>query len=350
MDNLLGIANDNYSLGVREICCRECLNTAFVPGSENIKRLAQLDISADVVRRIVEQEGDFVLEGQRRGYLGPEFTSSDCSEDTIITGMDGVMVPMVTEKQKVKRRQREVLKRKEENRKSTAKPFRPKKGSDGPYKEFKLVTFYDKDKSHQYVQGTSANSQVAGRMLRRIGIKIDIDKAKTKYSVSDGASWIEKQYHLQLPMLECNILDIYHFKEHLTEAGQTLYGKGNIEAVKWKENMVEIAKNNGSLVLLDKLKECYDCLDDETKREELRKLQQYICKRIDMTDYPLFIEGDYDIGSGPTESFCGCLTKRLKGSGMRWDKGNAEAVMALASIYYSNLWNEYWNSIRKNAA
>ena len=52
---------------------------------------------------------------------------------------------------------------------------------------------------------------------------------------------------------------------------------------------------------------------------------------------------DRDIGSGPTESFCGCLTKRLKGAGMRWDKDNAEAVMALASIYSSNLWNKYWN-------
>jgi len=62
-----------------------------------------------------------------------------------------------------------------------------------------------------------------------------------------------------------------------------------------------------------------------------------------MTDYPSFIKQGYDIGSGPTESFCGCLTKRLKGAGMRWDKDNAEAVMALASLYCSHLWNKYWN-------
>ena len=57
----------------------------------------------------------------------------------------------------------------------------------------------------------------------------------------------------------------------------------------------------------------------------------------------------YDIGSGPTESFCGSLTARLKGSGMRWDTDNAEAVMALASVYYSNQWEQYWDAKRKAA-
>ena len=34
------------------------------------------------------------------------------------------------------------------------------------------------------------------------------------------------------------------------------------------------------------------------------------------------------IGSGPTEATCKALTVRLKGSGMRWDADNAEALMA----------------------
>ena len=57
-----------------------------------------------------------------------------------ITGADGVMVPMVTEQQKSKRRQTEKQKRIKEGRESTARKGRPKKGSDGDYKEFKIVT------------------------------------------------------------------------------------------------------------------------------------------------------------------------------------------------------------------
>jgi hypothetical protein len=46
------------------------------------------------------------------------------------------------------------------------------------------------------------------------------------------------------------------------------------------------------------------------------------------------------------ESFCGCLTARLKGRGMKWDKDNSEAIMVLGSLYYSNLWTDYWKKQR----
>jgi len=349
MDILLGIESSNHSLGVREICCRETLNNAFVPASENIKRLAQLDISSSVVRQIVEHEGSKLSRSQHNSQTGPDFKAEDCTGKTLITGTDGVMVPMVRQEQKLKRRKTQAAKRKKEKRKSTAKASRPRKGSDGPYKEFKVVAFYDKDKTHQYVVGTSGNHKIAGRIMRRVGQKLDISQAQTKYSVSDGASWILKQYNIQLPMLDENILDLYHFREHVTGASYVLFGEGSKEALAWKEEMMDVAKNQGSLVMLDRLAECLKNLRDDDKRQELDNLREYISKRIAMTDYPYFLALGYDIGSGPTESFCGCLTRRLKGSGMRWDKDNAESVMALASIYYSNQWDKYWKSRHKAA-
>jgi hypothetical protein len=29
---------------------------------------------------------------------------------------------------------------------------------------------------------------------------------------------------------------------------------------------------------------------------------------------------------------------------MRWDKDNAESVMALVSLYHSGLWRKYWKT------
>ena len=342
LDIMLGVNSSNHSLGVREICCRESLNNAFVPASENIKRLAQLDISSNVVRQIVEHEGSALSQAQHQGQAEPNFTVADCVEKTLITGTDGVMVPLVTEQQKLKRRKTQTAKRKKENRKSTAKASRPRKGSDGPYKEFKIVAFYDQDKTHQYVVGTGGNHKVAGRMMRRLGRDLKIADAQKKYSVSDGAGWILKQYQSQLPMLDENILDFYHLREHVTKAAQVLFGEGDKQALLWKEQMMAVAKENGSLVMLDRLGQCLAELTDDDKRKELENLREYVSKRIAMTDYPSFLERGYDIGSGPTESFCGCLTKRLKGPGMKWDKNNAQAVMALASVYYSNQWQEYW--------
>jgi hypothetical protein len=349
MDALLGTESSNYSHGVCEICCRESLNTAFVPGSDNIKRLAQLDISSNTIRQIVEQEGRTLVNAQRKGQVGPNFTSKDCTDSTVITGSDGVMVPMVTEDQKQKRRQTEAKKRVQEKRKSTARAARPRQGSDGDYKEFKIVTFYDKDKSHQYVVGTSGDHEVAGRIMRQMGRQVELSHAQVKYSVSDGAVWILKQLNIQLPMLDDNVLDFYHLREHVTEASRALFDEGSPDAVSWKAKMMEIAKTQGSLVMLDRLGEYMTGLPDDRGQTELQALRDFIAKRISMTDYPSFIQQGYDIGSGPTESFCGCLTKRLKGAGMRWDKNNAEAVMALAGLYSSHLWDNYW-SLDKEAA
>ena len=48
-----------------------------------------------------------------------------------------------------------------------------------------------------------------------------------------------------------------------------------------------------------------------------------------MIRYPEFVANGWQIGSGPTEATCKTLTARLKGSGMRGDADNAEAVMGL---------------------
>jgi len=46
-------------------------------------------------------------------------------------------------------------------------PGRPKRGSDGDYREFQLVSFYDSDKAHRHVVGTAGNHQALGRLMRR---------------------------------------------------------------------------------------------------------------------------------------------------------------------------------------
>jgi len=137
-------------------------------------------------------------------------------------------------------------KRKKEERRSTAKASRPRQGSAGPDEEFKIVAFYDKDKTHQYVVGTSGDHKIDGRIMRQVGRKRDISHAQRKYSVSDGVPWILRQYNTQLPMLDC-------------------------------------------------LRECLAELKDTEKRQELENLREYIGKRIAMTDYPYFLNMGYDI-------------------------------------------------------
>ena len=346
LDELLGMATESYSPGVREMGCRLSLNEAFVPASENLARMAQLWISHSALRELVEREGRRAEQSIRSGQYGPDWTAADCKEQTLITGADGVMVPLVTDEQKRKRRGSETLKRQREGRHSTAKRGRPKSGSDGPYKEFKIVSFYDLEMSHKYAVGTSGNHEVLGRHMRREAAKLRIQQARRKYSVTDGAEWIAKQYATQLPMLDENILDYYHLRDHVIGASHVLYGEGTAKAQAWRKEMMGIVWDQGSLVMLDRLSNYLRRHRRGPKREALESLREYIGKRVHMTDYPSFRQAGYDCGSGPTESFCGTLTARLKGRGMRWDKDNAEAIMALGSLYYSNLWQNYWTQER----
>jgi len=76
----------------------------------------------------------------------------------------------------------------------------------------------------------------------------------------------------------------------------------------------------------------------------------YVSERREMILYPEFIEKGWQIGSGPTEATCKTLTARLKGSGMRWDADNAEAVMALEALSQSGLWKNYWQTLLPSAA
>jgi len=143
MDQWLGITEHRFSPGVREMCCRESLHCSFEVASDNLCRTAQMELSGRTIRTIVENQGRAVLSAQQTGALQPGFVASDCTDQTVIS------------------------KRAKQGRRSTARAGRPKKGSDGDYKEFKIVSFYDPDKSHCHVVGTAGNHEALGRIMRR---------------------------------------------------------------------------------------------------------------------------------------------------------------------------------------
>ena len=197
--------------------------------------------------------------------------------------------------------------------------------------------------------GTRGNHEVLGRLLRREAARLKLDQAAHAYSVTDGAVWILHQCRQQLPMLDENILDYYHFRDHVISTSHLLYGEGSEEAVSWRKEMMTIVWEQGSLVFLNRLSDQYKTLRSKTKRDAVKALQKFVAARVEMTDYPAFRAKGYDCGSGPTESFCGCLTRRLKGRGMRWDGDNAESIMAIATVYYTGRWVKYWKTEQRAA-
>lgn len=349
IDRLIGIAAGKVSVGVRQMCCRVAVSQqGFGKASAHLKHLAQLSVSSERLRQIVESEGQLVLEVQRKGLLAADFSAHDCKTSPkgpkrLYVGTDGVMVPMVTEAEKNKRRKARGPKR------AGSKRRRMHKGADNAYKEFKIATFYNESNEHRQVIATSGNHEVLGRLFAREAKRLKLTDADQKVGVADGAEWIRKQLGSKLPMLDSLILDFYHLGEHVWAVANTCFNQGSDKAKEFASEILHIAKHEGPTVLLSKLMDERKRYRSQARRKSLKELIQYIARRFEMCDYPRFIEQGWQIGSGPTEAMCKVLTYRLKGSGMRWDRAGADAIMALIALEQSNTWKSYWK-VRKRAA
>lgn len=114
--------------------------------------------------------------------------------------------------------------------------------------------------------------------------------------------------------------------------------------------MLEAARTEGPGAVLVRIHEALKPIRSAARRRALQSLNQYVAQRREMLDYPAFRAKGWDVGSGVTEAFCKTLTARLKGSGMRWNVRNAEAMVALAALEHSDLWSPYWEQQRRAAA
>jgi hypothetical protein len=97
-----------------------------------------------------------------------------------------VKARVVTDAEKKKRRATLRQKRQQRGRKAQALP-RLKAGADNAYKEFRIVHFYDESLKRRFVQATRGNHEATGRLMRRMGLEIELAKAQEKVALIDGA-------------------------------------------------------------------------------------------------------------------------------------------------------------------
>lgn len=143
-------------------------------------------------------------------------------------------------------------------------------------------------------------------------------------------------------MLDEMILDYYHLRDHAIVCSKSLYGEGTTEAQQWRKRLCRTILRSGPLDALTELAVQIRSRRGH-KRRTLESLHGYIARRIEMLDYPRYLAQGFQIGSGPTESQCKCLTARLKGRGRRWNRTAVDAHLAVNCLYTnSGQWNNYW--------
>jgi hypothetical protein len=361
VDQVLDEAERAISEGVRELACR--LNrgaTSFQQTAENLARAAHLNVSKETLRKLIEEEGRAVLKAQQRGELAPDWEAKDCRTDNgktrVYLGCDGRgtrlragRVPLVTDTEKQKRRAKVKAKRRKKGRRCRPLPPR-KEGADQAYKEFKLGVLYDEEQKRRYVGATSGDHAVCGRRApprsggrQRMATQIGLPKAEEKIGNVDGSPWIRNEIDLY-GLVDALGLDYYHLRENVQKARLVVYGAENAEGQAWREKVMGLFHERGYDAAGEHLVAWRSTLQG-SKREAAERLLGYVAERREMIRYPEFRSRGWQIGSGPTEAQCKASTQRLKGRGRRWDRANAEAIMALDCQGSSHSWHLHWENL-----
>jgi hypothetical protein len=287
------------------MACRLNLASAnFDKAAENVGRTAQIHLSGEFLRRIVESEGRAVQAAAGAGKLPLDWKAKDCpafdkqeqptKRSRVYLGSDGVMVPHVTDSEKRTRRERVKVKRRRCGKKRRALP-RARSGADQGFKEFKIVTLYDDASEHRLVSVTRGNCEEAGRLMRRDAGRVGLDEADDKVGVVDGSEWIKNQIEKQSLPLDDVGLDFYHLSENVHKARRAVYGEEDPKDEKavghaWAGGVLHTAKHEGYEELRDQLQQWKCGLHGVGQKKAGELLLNYVTDRREMIRYPKFRE------------------------------------------------------------
>lgn len=349
VDQAAGIEGSRVSPGAREILCRLALKENFAATARDARRIGNVPVSKERVRQIVEQEGQAVTQMREQGRLPAAWTQADAKlpgtdKTRVYAGIDGVMAPMVTQREKAKRRKAHVARRRARGKAGigNTRPLAPAKAGDAErYHEMKIGVFYDQDKSHRHMFATAQRHKGFTRLLAIFARQVDFAHADEALTLTDGAKWILGAICTVLAFIKVMLLDFYHMSQHVHEAAKASLGETPL-ALAWAQQRLEEFKHQGVKPVLAAIDALYQQVRSPPKRKALRKLRNYLEERLEMLDYKTALEEKRDIGSGPTEAECKTGTLRLKHAGMKWDSDHAQAMMNLYALYDSDQDRAYW--------
>ena len=214
------------------------------------------------------------------------------------------------------------------------------------WRDVKLGALYDQDLARKHYLACLQPARAFGRMLRRQAVAVGVWTGKEKIGAGDGADWVWKQMRINFPILHEHVLDFYHLSENIYAAAWQIYPEGSPAGHRWARHKMHMAKREGGRRLIRALGLSRKRDKRSKARQALRKLLGYLHKHRDRMDYPAMIARGIRIGTGPLESACkNVIGKRLKGSGMRWNVQNADAMAHLCALRASTgRWNAFWMS------
>jgi hypothetical protein len=181
-----------------------------------------------------------------------------------------------------------------------------------------------------------------GPVLWAEAVERGFPEAGDRIAIGDGAPWIWNLTNEHFSGSR-QVVDWYHAKTHLAEAGAQLYGEGSVQAHRWVKRMEKPLYQGHADHIAAELKE-----QAKTHRRvaaTLRKEAGYFQMNARRMQYLETREDGFPIGSGMVESGIKQFRTRFTGPGMRWSRQGAERLLPVRAAILSGRYDLVWRSV-----
>jgi hypothetical protein len=336
----LDIENTEFSPGVRRMQAVVGQEAPFDHGRQQMKLLADLEVSTKSVERTAEAIGGDIVQGGQK-----EIQRAVQLDLPVIVGepipilyiqMDGTGIPVV-KKETVGRQG-----------KTEARPAHTREVKFGCV--FTQTTWDAED--HPIRDPASTTYTGAIETAEEFGKRIYLEawnrgwnRAEKKVVIGDGAEWIWNNADLHFPGA-IQIVDLYHARQHLWDVTRKLYPNDEANQRAWMKIHQKRLLDKGKIEKLVLSLRSIDSINPEVI-EKLRIEADYFEKNAARMRYPKFRCQHLFVGSGVIEAGCKTVIgSRLKQSGMFWTVRGANAIIALRCCHLNNRFEGYWESRR----
>lgn len=338
-DAELDIQDTEFSPGVRRMQAVVGQDAPFEHGRQQMKLLANLEVTTKAVERTAEAVGEDIAARERQ-----EIQRAVQLDLPVLVGepipilyveLDGTGVPVV--------------------KKETVGRQGKTEGQPAHTREAKLGCVFTQtawNKEGYAIRNPDSTTYVAaietaeefGKRLYLEAWKRGWSRAAQKVVLGDGAEWIWNIAAQHFPGA-IQIVDLYHARQHLWELARRLHPNDEASRDHWMAIHRDLLDNCKIKKLVASLRSI-----QVASAELAYKLQteaDYFVKNARRMRYPKFRRLHLFVGSGVIEAGCKTVIgSRCKQSGMFWTVRGANAILALRCCQFNGRFENYWETRR----
>jgi hypothetical protein len=336
----LDIENVEISPGVRRMQAAVGQETSFDLGRQQMKLLADLEVTTKSVERTAEAIGADIAQDEQdeiRRAVQLDLPILLAQPVPILyVQMDGTGIPVV---------KKETVGRQGKTEGQPSHTREVKLGCVFTQTAWDEKGFPIRDPDSTSYTGAIETAEEFGQRLYVEAWKRGWSRAEKKVVMGDGAEWIWNLAEHHFPGA-VQIVDLYHARQHLWDMARELHPKDEAgQKVFIKLHQKRLLDKGKIEKLVAALRSIHSTNPEGAKK--IRLEADYFERNTHRMRYPKFRKQHLFVGSGVIEAGCKTVIgSRLKQSGMFWTVRGANAIIALRCCHLNGRFEDYWEQRR----